>query len=109
MYHLTHSTVDIMMDRHAIYCRADARLFPKDKPLRAAFADILRGLYVLLVKRRTYLMGWNGAALGMAYLSYWMLRFVYIWEARSPKAFETYGKIQAEIEKAWADSGQTAE
>lgn len=108
MYHLTHSSVDIMMDRHMVYCRAEARLYPKDKPLRAAFADVFRGLYILLVKRRTFLMGWNGVALGLAYLSYWMLRFVYIWEARAPKASETYAKIQAEMEKAWADARQTA-
>lgn len=103
MYHLTHSSADIMMDRHMVYCRAEARLYPKDKSLKAAFVDVFRGLYVLLVKRRTFMMGWNGAALGLAYLSYWMLRFVYIWEARVPRASETYAKIQAEMEKAWTD------
>lgn len=105
MYHLTHSTADMMMDRHAIYFRAEAKYFPKDQSLWKAFSGIFRGFYILIFKRRTFLMGWDGAALSMAYLSYWMLRFVYIWEARSGKATEAYAKIRSEIEKAWAGSG----
>ncbi len=104
LYHLTHSTVDMMMDRHTLYCRAEARLFPKDKPLWKIFSSIFRALYVLIFKRRTFLMGWDGIALGTAYLSYWMLNFVYIWEARFSRAPQTYAKIHSEIEKAWIDS-----
>ena len=104
MYHLTHASVDMMMDRHTMYCRVEGRIFPKDKSLWRYFFNIFRTLYVLLFRRRTFLMGWDGIALGTAYLSYWMLSFLYIWEARFSKAPETYAKIRSEIEKAWVDN-----
>lgn len=101
MYHLTHSTMDIMMDRHLIYCRAEARVFPAGDSLWKAVLDIFRAVYVLLFRRKTFLLGWDGAALGMAYLSYWLLRFVYIWERRRSKAPAVYEKIRQDIERAW--------
>lgn len=103
MYHLTHSGVDGMMERHAMYCRAEGRLFLSDKPLSRPFIDVFRALFVVLFKRRSFMMGWDGVALAMAYLSYWMLRFVYIWEKRRSKAPEAYAKIRADIGRAWAE------
>lgn len=102
MYHLTHSTVDMLMDRHTIYWRAEGRIFPKGKSLLAPFLDVIRAFYYVLIRRRSFLMGWNGVALGMAYLSYMMMRFVYIWEARSGKGPATYDRIRAQIEREWA-------
>jgi len=101
MYHLTHSTMDIMMDRHLIYFRAEARVFPAGASLWQAVVDIFRAAYVLVFKRKTILLGWDGVALGMAYLSYWLLRFVYIWERRCSKAPAAYDKIRQDIERAW--------
>lgn len=101
IYHLTHPSVDKMMDRHMIYWRGEANVFPSDKSLRGPLIDIAKAVYRLLFKRRTWLMGWDGVGLGMAYLSYWILRFVYIWEKRRSKAPETYARIRADIEKAW--------
>ncbi len=101
MYHLTHSSADMLMDRHIIYWRAEGRVFPKTKSLRYPFVDVLKAICRVLVKKRTFLMGWDGVALSMAYVSYFMMRFVYIWEARSGKAPEIYAKIRADIGKAW--------
>jgi glycosyltransferase involved in cell wall biosynthesis len=104
MYHLTHVSVDIMMDRHLNYCRAEGRLFPSELPLRKGLIDLFRAVYIVFFKRRTYLMGWDGVALGMAFLTYWMLRFVYIWEHRRSKAPETYAMIRESIKKAWNET-----
>lgn len=103
IYHLTHPSVDVMMDRHMVYWRGEANVFPAAKSLRGPLIDIAKAVYRLLFKRRTWLMGWDGVGLGMAYLSYWILRFVYIWEKRRSKAPETYARIRADIERAWAD------
>jgi hypothetical protein len=101
MYHLTHISMDAMMDRHLNYCRAEGRLFPSELPLRKGIIDILRAVYIVFIKRRSYLMGWDGVALGLAFLTYWMLRFVYIWEYRRSKAPETYAMIRESIKQAW--------
>lgn len=101
MYHLTHETVDNMMERHLRYWRAEGQLFPPEFPLRKGINAILRAAYDVVFKRKSYLMGWDGIALGLAYLSYSMLRFVYIWEQRQSKAPETYNDIREAIANAW--------
>jgi glycosyltransferase involved in cell wall biosynthesis len=100
IYHLTHASMDALMDRHLIYCRAEAQLFHEDKPLWRAIVPVFRGIYIVLFRRKTFLMGWNGVALAMAYLSYWMLNFVYIWERRCAPSGK-YTKIRKDILSAW--------
>ncbi len=102
LYHLTHETVDIMMERHMRYCRAESRLFSKDISLRSIFKSVIDAAYRTFLKRKTFLLGWNGIALSLAYVSYFMLRFIYIWEDRNSKASETYGEIRETILKAWS-------
>ncbi len=101
MYHLTHETVDIMMERHLRYCRAEGRIFPPDWSMGKAALATLKATYRVFVQRKTPLMGWNGIALGAAYLSYLLLRFVYIWEHRSSEAPEVYRQIRRDILEAW--------
>lgn len=104
MYHLTHPSVDQMMERHLNYCRAEGRLFSPDLPLKKGINAILRSAYNVIFKRKSYLMGWDGIALSLAYMTYWMLRFVYIWEQRRSEAPETYNRIRENITKAWTNS-----
>jgi len=101
IYHLTHETADSMMERHFRYCRAEGRLFPHDLPLHRAIKNFFSSVYRVIFKRKTFLMGWDGIALSLAYISYWMLRFVYIWESRQSKAPETYARIRQEIMQEW--------
>ena len=102
LYHLTHETVDIMMERHVRYCRAEGKMFSKDIPLRSIFKSVIDSTYRTFVKRKTFLMGWNGIALSLAFISYFMLRFIYIWEQRNSKAKENYGKIRDSMLNAWS-------
>lgn len=103
MYHLTHQTADGMIERHLLYWRAEGRLFPPDTSLGKAALAILRAAYRVFVRRKTFLMGWNGIALGAAYISYLALSFVYIWEHRHSKAPETYQQIRSSILQTWGD------
>jgi glycosyltransferase involved in cell wall biosynthesis len=106
MYHLTHETVDIMMEHHLRYCRAEGRLFPPDSSMGKAALSIPIAIYQVFVQRKTFLMGWNGISLGAAYLSYFLLRFVYIWEHRHSEAPNVYQQIRSSILRAW-DSHET--
>jgi glycosyltransferase involved in cell wall biosynthesis len=104
VYHLTHETMDMMMDRHIRYWQAEAQTFPQEKPLRKAFNPILRSAFDVMIRRKTWLMGWDGLALIMAFMSYWLLRFVYIWESRRSHATETYDQIRQNMVKAWQEN-----
>ena len=107
MYHLAHETMESMMDRHIRYLKAEAQTFPPQIPLRKAFNPILRSAFDVVVRRKTWLMGWDGVALAMAYMSYWMLRLVYIWERRRSHAPETYRNIRESILQGWEQAGAT--
>jgi glycosyltransferase involved in cell wall biosynthesis len=100
MYHLTHETMDIMMDRHLLYCRAEAQYCESTVKTKTIFNDILRAIKDVVLKR-TLLAGWDGIALAMAYISYYMLRYIYIWEKRYSKVPQTYAKIRETVVNAW--------
>jgi len=103
MYHLTHETADILMERSLRYCRAEGRLFPLDSSMSKAGLDVLKAIYRVFMQRKTFLMGWNGIALVAAYIVYHLLRFVYIWEHRYSEASETYQQIRNSILQTWDD------
>jgi glycosyltransferase involved in cell wall biosynthesis len=104
MYHLTHETMESMMDRHIRYWKAEAQTFPQEMPLRKAFNPILHSAFDVVFRRKTWLMGWDGLALIMAFMSYWMLQFVYIWERQRCHAPEVYSSIRQSIARSWDQS-----
>ena len=101
LYHLTHPTVDQMMDRHLIYSRAEAKLYPQNLSLKRAFLSIFKSIYHVIFRRKTFLMGWNGIALSIAYISYFCINFIYIWEAKNNVATKEYLEIKQNILRSW--------
>ena len=102
MYHLTHETADGMMDRHIRYWRGEAAGFDSQSfkgPLK-----LITKNFLLTVKRGGYWKGWDIFALVCAYLSYFLMSFVYIWEKKRSKAPEVYQEIRDEVCRQW-DSG----
>ena len=104
MYHLTHETMDGMMERHLRYCHIEVNVSSPTQPLTKEFNMIFRSAMRVILKRKSFLMGWNGLALGIAYITYWMLRFLYIWEKRQLRAPEIYQKIKQSVLQAWKRS-----
>lgn len=104
MYHLTHETADGMLERHIRYWHAEAIGFPPKMPLYKALIEVFRSIHTVVFRRRTWLMGWDGIALSFAFLTYSMMRFVYIWEKRRSQAPQIYQAIRESILKAWEES-----
>jgi len=101
LYHLTHETVDSMMNRNQLYWRSQARLLPQTTSMCRVALDILRAVVGTIFKRKVFLLGWSGLALGAAYISYFLMQFAYVWECRFSKAGETYDAIRSLIAQAW--------
>lgn len=101
IFHLTHETMEIMIDRHLNYWKAEALVFPPEKPFFMATKPIFDAFCTIIFKRKSFLMGWNGIALAIAFLSYSMLRFVYIWEKRMGHAPQVYAEIKKNIRESW--------
>lgn len=103
MYHLTHVTVDMMLDRHTRYWRGEAMMY-NEKSLIPAFTNIWNAIKETVKRRKTFLLGWDGIALTLAYVSYYMFSFLYIWEyRRGRKAVEEYEKLRKNVSDGWND------
>jgi hypothetical protein len=62
---------------------------------------VVKVIYSLLFRKKTYLLGWDGIMLMFAFLSYYMMSFVYKWEKKRGKAPEVYNKIRKDILSEW--------
>lgn len=101
LHHLTHESVDIMMDRHLRYWRGEGENY-NDKSLKRALIDVLRNFKNVLLMKKSYLMGWNGVMLMFAFLSYHMMSFVYKWEkSNKGLASKEYFKLRNESLENW--------
>jgi len=100
MYHLTHESVDIMMERHIRYWRGEANGMG-DESLKVPFKKVLYECANVLIRKRSFLMGWDGIMLAFSYLTYYMMSFVYKWEKKRGKAPLVYQELRKEMLDAW--------
>lgn len=108
LYHLTHVNVDALMERHIRYTRREAELLAPDVPLRRSARALIAALYRVIVKKRSFMMGWDGVALSLAYMDYWILQFLYVWQRRRGDASAKYGSIREQLLAEWRDETKPA-
>ena len=99
IFHLTHETVDIMMERHIRYWRGEAA--SETMTLKTSLKNILGSFKKVFFISKSFLHGWNGLALAFAYISYFMMSFVYKWEKEHSNAPSRYLTIREGIIKEW--------
>ena len=99
LYHLTHVDMDIMMERHIRYWRAEGENYQNDS-LRPAFQSIL-GAIKITIKRNTFLGGWDYVALAIAYIGYYMMSFLYKWEHKRGTATILYSNLRENNYLEW--------
>jgi hypothetical protein len=102
LHHMTHETVDIMMDRHIRYWRTEGANFG-DPTLEKSGKDVLRGIKRILWDKKTWLLGWDGVALMCAFMSYQMMSFVYKWAKKNNKAKSLYSELRENSLTYWAN------
>jgi len=99
MYHLTHATVDGMMDRHIRYWKGEAAGF-SDKNMKKPLKSVV-GAVVRLLFKGAFWGSSDTIALSFAYLSYSMMSYVYKWEHLHGDALNKYNGIREEISNLW--------
>lgn len=100
-YHLTHVSLDMMLDRHTRYWRGEAAMY-SEKSMIPALKKTWWSIKNTIRERKTFLLGWDGVALTFAFVSYYMFSFLYIWEhRRNGKAVEVYDELREKIIKEW--------
>lgn len=99
MYHLTHATVDGMMDRHIRYWRGEAEGYCTES-LKIPLKAIIRA-FINTFKKGSLFKGWDIFALFCAYMAYHLMSFVYIWEKKYCNAPQLYDDIKKDVINQW--------
>lgn len=99
MYHLTHETVDMMMERHIRYWRGEAKAenISLDKSIKTVFKTAFR----LTFLKKLPLLGRDGFMLLFSFLTYQMMSYVYKWEKERGAAPQIYSEIKKNIKREW--------
>jgi len=106
LYHLTHQSLDSFFERHIRYTKAEATLFKsKTWGLLKILGEICAAIGWMLVYKRVWRLGWNGVALGLAFLSYFIMKFLYTWERFEGKGEEKYKALRKQIIQEWESRG----
>lgn len=105
-YHLTHVNLDDFFAKHLRYTKYEAEYhqgIPRQQELKRSFYEIIKSVGIVLLKRKSYLFGWDGIALGVAYVSYFMMKFLFIWEKhrKDKTGVFVYPEIKAKILNEW--------
>jgi len=81
-YHFTHTNPDDSFSRNMRYVKYEARYYCLTfgaKAYRIAFIDLLRSIASVTIKKRSIWRGRDGFILSIAYVSYFLMRMIYIW------------------------------
>ena len=82
-YHFTNLSVDDMLQRIIRYTKYESVWHNKNNNTYfSVFYKVIKA-FLILIKKRTFLLGWNGLGLGCAYLMYYLMQFLYFWEEKS--------------------------
>ncbi len=103
LYHCTHANPDDFFSRHMRYVKYEANelvLISSDKSLRIAISELVRSIASVLLKKRTLMRGKAGFVLSLAYISYFLMKVVYVWWAQRG-LIDPYAEIRQAIVKKW--------
>ena len=99
--HLSHVSVDMMLERHTRYWRGEAAMY-NERTLIPSFEKFWEAVKLTVKTRKTFFLGWDGIALTFAYVSYFMFSFLYTWEyRRKNKAENIYYELREKNQKSW--------
>lgn len=108
VHHLTHETLDTFFERHHRYAKLEVELYrglPAAEAMRAVRRKLWQSFKLVAWKKKSWRMGWDGVALGLAYVSYYLLVFLYVWQDRMGKGPKAYAQMRERYAQLWRDSG----
>ena len=102
LYHFTHQDLDSFYDRCIRYSKAEVNKYKSmSSGLRTTTKELLLASMYMFFYKRTWLLGWNGIALMLAFMNYYIMKYLAIWEHFSGTGEEKYKKTQDNIIKQW--------
>ena len=97
LLHLTHRNLDIFFEHHLRYCRLETQKYSDPSELKKAWREVLQACKLVFLKKRTYRLGEDGLALGIAYISYFIMKYLFIWQKFRGRGEVEYARIKEEL------------
>lgn len=104
LYHCTNKDADDYFSRQIRYTRYEAehdKSLDRSQALRQSFFQILKAVAIVLVRRRSFLLGWDGVGLSLAYISYFVMKFIYVWDSHRENGNTIYPALRNKIDDLW--------
>jgi len=102
VYHLTHETVDVFLERHTRYTRLESMGYTDGSmALRESSKELFNAVKFVIFKKKSYLLKWDGIALGLAYISYFIMKYLFVWERFNGKGTVAYQALRDENKRLW--------
>lgn len=103
LYHCTHANASLFWEHVVRYAKYESENDSQLTVKKAGY-DILKSLYHIIFRRKSYLIGKDGMALSLGYLAYFITRFLFIWDkARNPQQRDIYKGTRDLITKLWEE------
>lgn len=103
-YHCTHANPDEFFLRHMRYVKYEARHYCEthgSQAFKVAFFGFLRSIGSVIFKKKSIWYGRDGFILSLAYVSYFLMRMIYVWyETRS--SGDTYKGLRETSVDKWS-------
>ncbi|MBS3955553.1 MAG: glycosyltransferase [Methylomicrobium sp.] len=106
LFHCTHKDAADFFnrtDRYTSYEAKNVKSSDRNRDLKNAFVEILKSVFTVLFRRRTFLMGWDGVALSLAYICNFIMKFIYVWDEHRENGDVVYPQIRRDIDKLWEE------
>lgn len=97
LLHLTHRNLDTFFEHHIRYCRLETDKYSDPSAIKETFKEVINACKLVFFKKKSYKLGVDGLALGMAYISYYIMKYLFVWQKFRGKGEETYAKIKSEM------------
>lgn len=108
--HLTHENMDSFLERHTRYTKIEAKEQVNEKlAFKKSIRALLSSIYYVVVKKKTFLLGWDGIALGLAYISYFIFKYLFIWEKFRGNGSAVYTSLRERIIAEWQEELKKSE
>lgn len=103
-YHITHSTLTTFYERHIRYSFLETeKYFEPGLSKKTTFRLLIDSITCVLFEKKTYKLGWDGIALSLAYISYYLMTYLAVWQKFKGKGSKVYEEIKREILQKWKD------
>jgi len=97
-YHLTHRNLDIFYERHLRYSVLETNKHDDPKIARKeTMRGVLRAIKRTFFTKKTYKLGWDGMALTLAYISYYIMTYLAVWQKFNKKGESVYQEITNDV------------